>query len=81
MTDSNLSALVDKQWLSPTYVQSFESLSGAQAFTLFSKSDKWDNELYEYLVSPHYDLSFAWGWLPFSFCFFLFFADGTGSSF
>ena len=58
---NNFTAILEKDWLSTTNIYSFDSINNLQRFTLFSKSAKWDDELYEYLVSPYYQQSFAWG--------------------
>ena len=57
---NNFTEILDRKWLANTSIYSFQSLNNAQSFTHFAKSDKWDNDLYEYLVSPYYQQSFIW---------------------
>eukprot|EP00483_Globobulimina_turgida_P010210 UN10229 len=45
---NNFTQILHKNWLSNTSIYSFESINKVQFFTHFAKSDKWENEIYEY---------------------------------
>eukprot|EP00483_Globobulimina_turgida_P006893 UN06906 len=58
---NNFTEILSKQWIHGSIPSTvgFNTANHGQYFTLFAKSAKWKNDLYQY-VSDHYQQSFIW---------------------